>query len=116
VISPNYDNILIEDNNLFKVQKDEKWGLCDSKGSLIAAIEYDAIMTYPDSPTIVAKDGKFSYIDDKREFIFDKKFEEAHKFIEGAAAVSEKDNLWGIIDLTGKWIAQPHYTILFLIK
>ena len=54
------------------------------------------------------KHGSWGFIDKHGSWVIDNKYEKAHHFTEGLAAVQYYGN-WGYIDREGNWVIQPSY-------
>ncbi len=111
--SSDYD---INNNNLplLKFQKDEKYGVINKDGVIIADAIYDYISDYFHGFIIVTKDDKEGFIDENGNKITDIKYDMygVGNFFEGLARV-EFNGKWGFIDTTGKEVIPLKYDNVF---
>ena len=112
----NYDeagNVWYEENVL-KVQKDEKWGLIDLEGKEIVAPKYDNIYTLKGikNSLIIEEQGLFGLLNNKGVKIIDTKFKQITNFGEeyqnGYITVNEEDK-YGVVSFSGNEILENKY-------
>ncbi len=58
-----------------RAKRDTAFGLIDNNGAEILAFEYDKIGEFSDSLALVAKDGKYGYVNTKGELVIDLKYD-----------------------------------------
>lgn len=112
----------------FDISENQKMGLIDSTGYLTVPTEFDMVRNFgsglapalvgsepkavlslkDDYQTIKTSGGKWGFIDTKGRFIINPRFEDAHGFNHGYAAV-KSGGLWGYIDVSGAWIYEPQF-------
>ena len=98
------------------------WGYLDSSGNWIIEPQFDEAQPFSDGLAIVRVHGKsgensegITYVD-KTGKIFGRCFYSGKPFENGYAAASTltsktaRNTLWGLIDKSGKWVAEPKYT------
>lgn len=99
-IKSEYDDIIPLNIRLFKIQKNNKWGVIDENGSIIIPLDYDYMLYNPDindKLLVVKQAEKFGIIDNKNNTVV--KFE--YDFIWSADFISFmalKNNKFGVID------------------
>ena len=124
-IYTNYDKIEALDNynsseniwyeeNVLKVQKNEKWGLIDIDGKEIVEPIYDNISTLKgvENSIVVEKDGKKGLLNDKGSKIIDSEYKEIQSFGDdyknGYITINQEDK-YGVISFTGESILPNQY-------
>ena len=112
----NYDskqNIWFEDN-LLRVEKDNKYRLIDFDGKVILECEYDSINALKGvtENIIVQKDGKIGLVNSKGQTIIKAEYSSIQTLEEGYKAeylVQNAEGKYGIISTSGKNILDPIY-------
>lgn len=124
-IYTNYDKIEALDNynsseniwyeeNVLKVQKNEKWGLIDIDGKEIVEPIYDNISTLKgvENSIVVEKDGKKGLLNDKGSKIIDSEYKEIQSFGDdyknGYITINQEDK-YGVISFTVESILPNQY-------
>ena len=124
-IYTNYDKIEALDNynsseniwyeeNVLKVQKNEKWGLINIDGKEIVEPIYDNISTLKgvENSIVVEKDGKKGLLNDKGSKIIDSEYKEIQSFGDdyknGYITINQEDK-YGVISFTGESILPNQY-------
>lgn len=109
--------------NILKYKKDNKYGLIDLSGKVIADSIYDEISSLENKPgsILVKKDGKYGVLDSSGEKIIDTKYNsiksdeycsEKDGYDKTGYIISEKTKngiIYGYVDYTGKIIVEPKY-------
>ena len=72
---PKNSFVNIEENGLIRVQRDEKFGVCNRYGELILPVEYDAIGKFSCGLAIISKNNKSGYINDSARIIIPVNFD-----------------------------------------
>ncbi|MCH5225211.1 MAG: WG repeat-containing protein [Muribaculaceae bacterium] len=100
------------------VEKDGKWGFVDTYGNWILPPQLDEEPEFIRGIDCVKSNGKYVFVKENGEFVVDRKFDEAFYFQyytyfgdskgTGIAIVRIAD-LWGFIDIEGKWIMPPQF-------
>lgn len=108
------NNNLWYENNILKVQKDNKWGIIDNQGKEIVPVEYDSISALKGikNALLVQKDGKYGIIDDEGKIIIDTKYEEISnlgKDNKEGYIVKDETGLYGIIDYSKNSVLENKY-------
>lgn len=112
----NYDskqNIWFEDN-LLRVEKNNKYGLIDFDGKVILECEYDSIYALKGvtENIIVKKDGKLGLVNSKGQTIINTEYNSIQTLEEGYKAeylVSNAEGKFGVISTSGTNILEPIY-------
>lgn len=94
-----------------------KYGMLDTSGKEIIPFVYGSFGPFKNGLAKVTGIGKnitgvIAYINKANKFIipYNVYLSDAQDFSEGLAAIKTlKDQLWGFMDTTGKWIVQPKY-------
>jgi hypothetical protein len=86
---------------LIPYRKGDKWGFCDRNKKIIIACIYDWVDFFYDGYALVEFDGKYNYIDNSNEPLFDLPLDVAQRFSEGLAFVRNK-NVNGFINTNGE--------------
>ena len=113
---PNHDknqNLWYEDNVL-KVEKDEKWGTIDYTGKQLLPIEYDSIQALEgvENALLVEKNGKYGIADDTGRTLVDTTYAEITnlgKTNRDGYIVKDDTGLYGIVDNANNVILQNQY-------
>jgi len=92
----------IDDNgNIIVSNRENKFGLCDTKGNLIIECKYRFLKHCEDSLYLACDDtGFYGFIDSQGNVVIDFKYQKALPFSGGLAAVN-MDGSWGFINETG---------------
>ena len=104
-------------DGLYAVCKDKKWFYLDRNGQVAIEPQCDFVYAFSDgfarifqgtlNPRGTPVQGFYSFIDTEGNPVEALgRWEKANYFQEGAAAV-QKDGLWGLIGLDGRWIVEP---------
>ena len=112
----NYDskqNIWFEDN-LLRVEKNDKYGLIDFEGKVILECEYDSIYALKGvtENIIVEKDGKLGLVNAKGQTIIKAEYNNIQTLEEGYKAeylVKNSEGKFGVISTSGTNILEPKY-------
>jgi hypothetical protein len=92
------------ENGSFIVRQDEKWGLIDNAGMVIAPCQFDFIHGFSEGLAVVQQNGKSGFIDGKSgKIVIPCQFDIAREFREGLANVRQNGK-WGFIDKSGKMV------------
>lgn len=85
--------------------KGGKWGIIDSLGNLVVALEYDFIQRIRDNELIVEKNGQWGMVTLGQQSIIDLKYQEIKYFtresgewVDCPYLLAKKNNKWGVID------------------
>jgi len=93
-------------------QKDNKWGLLDDKGNVVAPYIYNHIADFDkDGFACVELSGKFGLIDKKGRVVIPIIYNKPLFFSEGLANVEIDDHKFGFINKENKFVIQPDYFI-----
>lgn len=118
VIQPEFElGVLIKMNDIYDftdknfsngyvaIQKGDKYGIIDKKGTLILDYTHEFIGKYAEGLAPAKKGDKYGYIDLNGKWIIKPTYSGAEKFNKGLAAVSKGplfESEWGFIDKEGK--------------
>ncbi|HEY0003193.1 MAG TPA: WG repeat-containing protein [Pyrinomonadaceae bacterium] len=80
-----------------------KWGFVNSEGEIVAT-GFEAEKTFSEGLAAVQLGGKWGFIDKSGRLVIQPRFDEAERFSEGLALVTEADRTLGYIDRTGKLV------------
>ncbi len=86
-----------------------QYGFINEKGKWVITPQFSAADQFSEGKARVQKNGKWGYINKKGATIIETQFSLCYNFSEGLAPVSLKNNLWGLIDSSGKFVLQPMY-------
>jgi hypothetical protein len=93
-------------NGLASFRVNNKYGFVNTKGQEVIKPQHDWVDEFSEGLCAVRnEEGKHGYIDTTGKLIIDFQFQYANKFENGLAKF-ELNNLWGIVDKTGKVIEQ----------
>ena len=108
------DQVIWYEDNVFKVQKDGKYGLINYSGKKLLEAEYDNINPIYgiENSLIIEKDGKLGLCDDTGNIIIETKYKKIDKvgndYRNGYVVVDENDK-YGIIGFDKSNIIEPKY-------
>ncbi|NJO00656.1 MAG: WG repeat-containing protein [Bacteroidia bacterium] len=94
---------------LYKVQKDGRWGVVDTRHKEIIPAEFEDVYFPPFPPATlgladdrlaVKKDGKWGFVNRRGKLVIAPKYEQIYDFIDGYARVQYQGQ-WGYIDAKG---------------
>jgi hypothetical protein len=86
-----------------------QYGFINEKGKWIITPQFSAADQFSEGKARVQKNGQWGYINKKGAIIIQQQFSLCYNFSEGLASASLKNNLWGLIDSSGKFVLQPIY-------
>lgn len=112
----------------FEISENQKMGLLDSTGYLCVPTEFDIVRSFgsglapaligsepkvvlplkDDYQTLKSSGGKWGFIDTKGRYIINPRYEDAHGFSNGYAAV-KSGGMWGYIEPDGSWVYEPQF-------
>jgi len=96
--------------------ENNKWGLKDNKGTVIASPKYDYIGKFNSGIAPVSMNGKMGLISEKgNEIIPPNSYNLIYDFVKGKAIVL-RDSLYGLVDDKGVEIISPRYHRILPIK
>jgi hypothetical protein len=132
VINPTFDGAWFFDNGIAAVEVAGKWGFINKKGDFVAAPQFDNSYDpafFSDGLAVVKVKDKYGYVDSTGRVVIPPQFQMANPFQGGFATAAvgadcsaEKsdhgewmqnrkfDCHWGVIDKSGRFVAQPEYT------
>lgn len=93
---------------LFPVVQNERWGYCDSTGTIRIPYQFDDAEYFSENLAVVELNGKKGYINKAGYLVVMPQFAEADPFT-GGRAIVETDSLAGIINTVGDWVAMPKF-------
>lgn len=93
---------------LFPVVQNERWGYCDSTGTIRIPYQFDDAEYFSENLAIIELNAKKGYINKAGFMPVMPQFTEADPFSNGRAIV-ETDSAAGIINAIGEWIVLPRY-------
>ena len=111
VFSGEFDYVWLFYNGIAKIMKNDKWGLIDSTGKVIAEPRYDKIESMRDGDFYISKSGdKYGVVDIKGNVVAEPKFLKVFDHVEEGnfIKVFDKDGC-GLIDAEGKMIIEPKF-------
>lgn len=113
------------DNDIHRVEENGKYGFINNEGKEVIPLEYDDAWFFSEGLAPVMKNGKWGYINLKNELVIDFQFVGAMEHFKNGVAEYRKGNVsksgytWGttgLIDKTGKIIAQPKYKEIHFVE
>lgn len=93
---------------LFPVVQNERWGYCDSTGTIRIPYQFDDAEYFSENLAVVELNDKKGYINKAGFMVVMPKFSEADPF-SGGRAIVETDSAVGLINTVGDWIVRPTY-------
>lgn len=108
------NNILWFEKGIFKVKKDNKYGLINEKEKLILEIKYDNIyaLSGVSNSIIIETEGKKGLVDNGGNIIINPEYKEIkaieNDYKNGYIVINHEDK-WGIIDITKKEVLEPKF-------
>jgi len=93
---------------LFPVVQNERWGYCDSTGTIRIPYQFDDAEYFSENLAVVELNGKKGYINKAGYLVVMPQFAEADPFT-GGRAIVETDSLAGLINTVGDWVALPKF-------
>jgi hypothetical protein len=110
-----YENVVLDEaSGLISVKLNNKYGIINKNGMLVADIKYD-YSAVSEGLCLVELDKKYGYLDSKGKQVIPLIYDDANLFKEGLARVMQQKK-WGIIDKTGKVIAPLKYDAVYGFK
>lgn len=106
-----YDSLHFDGKNFYTaIKKGSKtqWEVINSYGRKVTRFPYDELKPESSKMIPARRDKYWGFLDFNGALVIDHKFEKAHTFTEGLAAV-EYLGRWGVIDLNGNWVFNPKY-------
>ena len=97
-----YQNITFNENNLLKVQKNNKYGFIDYKQKPIVPIEYEYADNFATQSSIVSKSNSYSIIDHKGKIIYTLKNAVLKRLSPSIILVEQEDEKIGLINPKGE--------------
>jgi hypothetical protein len=100
-VTPFYDN-------LFNVQKDNKWGMINDSGEIVHQPQWDdepflhdrTVLNYSGDFAFIQRAGKFGFINKSGKVISQPQWEDCNRFTEGLAVV-KRNGKYGYIETSG---------------
>lgn len=100
-----------DENQLFRVKKDGRWGLMDTAGMVVAKCQYKDVMVSSEGLYPVRSDNnKFGFIDKKGKLQVTFDYDEVKNFKGGVAIVSKGPNKIGLVNRYNAKIAPCEFT------
>lgn len=116
VISPQFDEI-VRDGKNWLFQKGRSWGWCDAKGNYMINPQFRNALPFGDSDYAAVENDEYEwgYIDSKGNFRIEPQFNDAMPFnASGVAPVqAEGSSDWGLVNKSGKWVANPQFSAIY---
>jgi len=109
IIIPQFQDIY-NDNDMFVIVQDNKWGWCDKYGNILITPQY--LEAYPfleNEITAVKTDKGFGYIDKEGKMVINPQFNYAVSFNGNLGLVSTDSDKVGFIDKSGKYVINPQF-------
>lgn len=112
-------------NDIHRVEENGKYGFINNEGKEVIPLEYDDAWFFSEGLAPVMKNGKWGYVNLKNELVIDFQFVGAMEHFKNGVAEYRKGNIsksgytWGttgLIDKTGKIIAQPKYKEIHFVE
>jgi hypothetical protein len=107
------------DHGIVTVQKDEKYGYLNTDGRIIGGQFFDSVaylededVAFKENFSYVKKGGKYAYLNIDGVLQTKYIFNSASHFQEGYTIVSDKNNLFGVIDTKFNFIIDCQYASL----
>ncbi len=112
LIEPQYrfiGYISIQSTNYHKIQQDQKFGLSDTNGRPLLAVEYEALNAVGDAALVSFKKGdRWGLIDLQGKEVVPAVYTNISDFTKGLSIV-EKDHKKGVINTAGKFVLELRY-------
>ena len=112
----NIDSVgnLTYDQNVIKVQKDEKYGLINFSGKEITTIEYEEITSISgiENSFKIKKDGKYGIVDKEGKIVVEPKYADIDilgKDNKSGFIVKDENGKYGIIDYSNNQVLEEEY-------
>jgi len=105
-IPAEYDEIRDNYNGLLFVRQGQQWGVINSAGNLVQPVQFDNIQTIANNGDvlllpIVAKGGRYGYLDEQGQILVEPQYREAAPFMAGVARVVTQAGQPGYINTNG---------------
>ncbi len=104
-----YDKIVAINNEIFRVNKNNKYGCINNKGLLIVPLEYDYISGLGKNLLLVEKEKKHGIINHQNKIIIQLEYESVSGLFNDGVLHMKKNGKYGSIDATGKIIIPFEY-------
>jgi len=90
---------------------DNKWGLMNSHGDIVANLEYDYIFEFSENglATVVTEDGNYGCINEKGEIVIEPSFDYISPFGKNGLAPASVDGKYGYINENGEYVIEPQF-------
>jgi hypothetical protein len=93
-------------NGLASFRVNDKYGFVNTKGQEVIKPQYEWVDEFSEGLCVVRNDkGRHGYVDTTGKVVIDLQFQSANKFENGQAKI-EINNLWGVINKSGKIIEE----------
>jgi DNA-binding transcriptional regulator/RsmH inhibitor MraZ len=110
VIPPQYNNIQAFSEGLAAVSLEGKYGYIDRSGKMVIPPQFTDAAPFSEGLAGAHKEKQGGYIDKSGHLVISgEEFKVMRQFSEGLAAVMGKDDKWGFIDKTGKFVISPQF-------
>ncbi len=118
VVQPQYDNIYWDKKSEVWLIRNHsgEYGVIDTLGKVVAAPQFENLgynriySGYMDTDLIpVKRNGKWGYIDLKRQTVIPFKYDEAAYFSDNGLAPVKIEDKWGFIAKTGEFVIEPRF-------
>lgn len=97
-----------QDNGLYPIKKNGKWGIIDKRGNIIIPPNYDAISSFKhQNYAVVQNKGKSGLVDSRGKFVFQPTFDDIRVISKDIFGI-EKNGVWHIMDKFGRTILKDY--------
>jgi WD40 repeat protein len=106
---------IAQENALFPIEQNSKWGYIDRDGKTVIEPKFDSAGEFSEGLAAVEIDGKWGFVDQNGKSVIEPRYSRACEFSEGFARIQiggDKYGLygkWGFIDHTGRIVIEPQY-------
>lgn len=100
-------------NGLALARQGKKYGYIDTRGKWKIKPQFDSATSFnAENLALTLKNKKYTYINPQGKNAFKTTFAQALEFTPGAKTTpaADQNNIWGFIDLHGKWQIKPQFT------
>lgn len=116
IIPMEYDYICIDGPDLYRLKKNGRYGIIDSKGNVIFPFRYRDLGKFDSDGITYAEndEGKYGYVDKNGNAVIGFRYLRADNFERDYAKVSMGHACVGVIDKSGRFVVPPRYRDVFI--
>lgn len=113
IVSPKYTDYKYGGLDQYHVAIKGKWGSINAQGKEFIPLKYDSLTAFNEERCFVLSASKFALFDTSGTMLVKPTFTDVQEFSYGLAGVSNKDHLFGYINLSGVQVIPFQYAIAF---